>query len=329
MWRYVPRTMLFAASESAVTKKPRLRLTRRRSSSVRPRGSFQSSISRLMLISCGIQWLAHAARYFSHAHLYLNGTSWLRSALELITRLSSTVMRRKASPAGASSSFFPAPVGTKPVVGWIAKPGMGGVSGIEGVKPASSSKLSMRLSSGGRRGQREKLLIGRSALAFARVVHLAGSDVEVPLAAGERHPVAVLRVLPEEPRGAEVGGVAEMHRMEHEQPPARNHHRVQSRRPGRGPQPRDERAGELARAKGDHVLAPRFIDRPRNPDFRSSRPWAPPWPEPRSAAPSWSWTFRRGSRPSRAGSKSSSGRGSRRACRCRRAACPRRRPYRY
>jgi hypothetical protein len=34
----------------------------------------------LMLISCGIQWLAQPARYFSQAHLYLNGTSWLTSA---------------------------------------------------------------------------------------------------------------------------------------------------------------------------------------------------------------------------------------------------------
>src|ERR1044071_925449 len=244
--------MLFAASESAVTKKPRFRLTTRRSSSVRPRGSFHSWMSRLMLISCGIQWLAQAARYFSQAHLYLNGTSWFRSALELITRLSSTVTGRKACPAGASSSFCAAPVGTKPVVGWIAKPGMGGVRAIGGVKPASSSKLSMRLSSGGGRGQGEELLVRGSALALARVVHLAGRDVEVPLAAGERHPVAVLRVLPDEPGGGKVGGVAEMHRVEHEQAPARHHHRVKSRRPGRRPQPRDERAGELARAERDH-----------------------------------------------------------------------------
>src|SRR5215475_15631760 len=81
--------MLLAASESAVTKKPRLRLTMRRSSSVRPFGSFHRAMSRLMLISCGIQWFAQPARYFSHAHLYLNGTSWLTSVLALITRLSS------------------------------------------------------------------------------------------------------------------------------------------------------------------------------------------------------------------------------------------------
>ncbi len=71
--------MLLAASESAVTKKPRLRLTIRRSSSVRPFGSFQVAMSRDMFTSCGIQWLAQVARYFSHAHLYLNGTSWLTS----------------------------------------------------------------------------------------------------------------------------------------------------------------------------------------------------------------------------------------------------------
>src|SRR5881409_4256236 len=103
--------MLLAASESAVTKKPRLRLTTRRSSSVSPLGSFQSWMSRLMLISCGIQWLAQAARYFSQAHLYLNGTSWLTSALELMTFLSSTVTLRKAAGDGSS---VPALRGTKP-----------------------------------------------------------------------------------------------------------------------------------------------------------------------------------------------------------------------
>src|SRR5437899_3156123 len=88
--------MLLAASESAVTKKPRFLLMMRRSSSVSPAGFFHSSMSRLMLISCGIQWLAQAARYFSQAHLYLKGTSWLTSALELMMRLSSTLTRRKA-----------------------------------------------------------------------------------------------------------------------------------------------------------------------------------------------------------------------------------------
>src|SRR6476659_8680254 len=86
--------MLFAASESAVTKKPRLRLTMRRSSSVRPLGSFHVAMSRDMLISCGIQWLAHVARYFSHAHLYLNGTSWLTSVWPLMMRFSAAVTRR-------------------------------------------------------------------------------------------------------------------------------------------------------------------------------------------------------------------------------------------
>src|SRR4249920_2736892 len=85
--------MLLAASESAVTKKPRLRLIRRRSSSVRPLGSFQVAMSRDMLISCGIQWFAQVARYFSHAHLYLNGTSWLTSVLPLMMRLSAALTR--------------------------------------------------------------------------------------------------------------------------------------------------------------------------------------------------------------------------------------------
>src|SRR5918993_3216784 len=85
--------MLFAARLSAVTKKPRLRLTISRSSSVSPPGFFHSSMSRCMLISCGIQWFAQPARYLSHAHRYLNGTSWLTSAAPLITRLSSSRTR--------------------------------------------------------------------------------------------------------------------------------------------------------------------------------------------------------------------------------------------
>ena len=65
----------------------------RRSSSVRPLGSFHVAMSRDMLISCGIQWLAQVARYFSHAHLYLNGTSWLTSVWPLMMRLSATLTR--------------------------------------------------------------------------------------------------------------------------------------------------------------------------------------------------------------------------------------------
>src|SRR5512139_178370 len=93
--------MLLAARLSAVTKKPRLRLTISRSSSVRPPGFFHSSMSRCMLISCGIQWLAQPARYLSHAHRYLNGTSWLTSAWPLMTRLSS----RRTRPVGVDGCW--------------------------------------------------------------------------------------------------------------------------------------------------------------------------------------------------------------------------------
>ena len=85
--------MLLAASESAVTKKPRLRLMIRRSSSLNPLGSFHVAISRDMFTSCGIQWFAQLARYFSHAHLYLNGTSWLTSVAPLMIRLSDALTR--------------------------------------------------------------------------------------------------------------------------------------------------------------------------------------------------------------------------------------------
>src|SRR3982751_5496571 len=86
--------MLLAASESAVTKKPRLRLTMRRSSSDNPFGSFHRAMSRFMFTSCGIQWLAQVARYFSQAHLYLKGTSWLTSVWPLMMRLSAALTRR-------------------------------------------------------------------------------------------------------------------------------------------------------------------------------------------------------------------------------------------
>src|SRR5437868_2339883 len=95
--------MLLAASESAVTKKPRLRLTMRRSSSVRPFGSFQSAMSRVMFTSCGIQWLAQVARYFSQAHLYLNGTSWLTSVWPLMMRLSAALTRCAAGASGVEA----------------------------------------------------------------------------------------------------------------------------------------------------------------------------------------------------------------------------------
>src|SRR5574343_611403 len=94
MCRYVPSTMLFAASESAVTKKPRLRLMMRRSSSLRPLGSFQVAMSRDRFTSCGIQWLAQVARYLSQAHLSLKGTSWLTSVWPLMMRLSAMLTRR-------------------------------------------------------------------------------------------------------------------------------------------------------------------------------------------------------------------------------------------
>src|SRR5215470_12193283 len=104
--------MLFAASESAVTKNPRLRLTMRRSSSVSPFGSFHRAMSRDMLISCGIQWFAQPDRYFSHAHLYLNGTSWLTSVWPLMMRLSATFTRASDEAAAVLAAAAGAAVET-------------------------------------------------------------------------------------------------------------------------------------------------------------------------------------------------------------------------
>src|SRR5262249_3717304 len=50
-----------------------------------------------------------AARYFSQAHLYLKGTSWLTSVVALMTRLSSALTR--LSGAGAFFSFVGAGIG--------------------------------------------------------------------------------------------------------------------------------------------------------------------------------------------------------------------------
>src|SRR3954469_6600974 len=180
--------MLLAASESAVTKKPRFLLTMRRSSSVSPFGSFQSWMSRLMLISCGIQWFAQAAMYFSQAHLYLNGTSWLTSALELMTSLSSTLTRRRRLSARAGSARAAA-VGTNAAVGATFIPGMAASFG------PSSSKLSMaRPSYGDGLLRLRELAARRLALGFARSRHLAGGDVQVPFGGGERQPLGVVVV---------------------------------------------------------------------------------------------------------------------------------------
>ncbi|MCY1291354.1 hypothetical protein D9M70_405400 [compost metagenome] len=85
-------------------KKPRLRITMRRSSSVRPSGFFQRAMSAVMLTSCGIQWFAQPSRYFCQAQSYLKGTSWLRSARQLIMRFSSTATRAEAPSSSARPS---------------------------------------------------------------------------------------------------------------------------------------------------------------------------------------------------------------------------------
>ncbi|KWV68738.1 hypothetical protein PFLuk1_03418 [Pseudomonas fluorescens] len=102
--RYTASTRLLATRESAVEKKPRLRMTMRRSSSVRPSGFFHRAMSAVMLTSCGIQWLAQPSRYFCQAQSYLNGTSWLRSARQLIMRFSSTATRAEAPSSSARPS---------------------------------------------------------------------------------------------------------------------------------------------------------------------------------------------------------------------------------
>ena len=104
------RTMLLATSDSEVAKKPRLRLTMSRSSGVRPEVDFQSAMSACIATSVGIQWLLQPARYFSQAHWYLRGSSWLTSAWALIMAFSLTMtrpaprsMRPRPVPSAASA----------------------------------------------------------------------------------------------------------------------------------------------------------------------------------------------------------------------------------
>ncbi len=107
MCLYTAKTRLLATNESAVEKKPRLRLTIVRSSSVKPWSFFQRAMSAVILISCGIQWFAQPSKYFCQAQSYLKGTSWLRSARQLIIFLSSTWIR-----------LAPISIFSKPVAPW-------------------------------------------------------------------------------------------------------------------------------------------------------------------------------------------------------------------
>jgi hypothetical protein len=56
-----------------------------------------------MFTSCGIQWLAQVARYFSQAHLYLKGTNWLTSVWPLMMRLSAAFILRGAAAGDAAA----------------------------------------------------------------------------------------------------------------------------------------------------------------------------------------------------------------------------------
>src|SRR5262245_19207080 len=232
--------MLLAASESAVTKKPRLRFTTRRSSSVRPFGSFHSWMSRLMLTSCGIQWLAQAARYFSQAHLYLKGTSWLTSALELMTFLSSTVTRRKSPPASGAGRAAGAP---SPV--WV----------FSNVSMAVLVFLVVQARCLGRehrfelgpvlapqRAQRGLALLPR------RQRQLERRDVEIPFRADDAQPFGVLRVLLEQILPGKVLALIEVQGAESQQAPARGQHGVDAGARPRRPQRRHERSREAAGA---------------------------------------------------------------------------------
>src|SRR5882757_500023 len=105
--------MLLATSDSDAAKKPKLRFTDRRSSSVSPSRDFHSAMSACIETSVGIQWLLQPDRYFSHAQRYFIGNSWFTSARQLIIALSSMLTRPPlrsieprpvARPTGASAA---------------------------------------------------------------------------------------------------------------------------------------------------------------------------------------------------------------------------------
>src|SRR5688572_3508924 len=257
--------MLFAASESAVTKKPRLRRTMSRSSSVRPPGSFHSWMSRLMLISCGIQWLAQAARYFSQAHLYLKGTSWLTSALELMMSLSSTLTRRKAPLAGAGTGSAGAGAGaSRPLADAGAVSSKVSIGFL--VVPLGSHRLGEKQRLQARRlglGERTEFgpVLARQLAQQRRALRLGGEgklvrrDVQVPLGADDPQPLGVLGVLLEELGLRQIRRLLEVQGAKGQQPPARRHHREQPCALRRRPERRHERPGEAAAAQGDHWQA--------------------------------------------------------------------------
>src|SRR5882757_6682316 len=77
-------------------------------------------MSRAMLTSWGIQWLAQADRYLSQAHLYFRGTSWLTSVCPLMMRLSSARTRP-----GTGWEAWPGACGAgmRAARGWFARAG--------------------------------------------------------------------------------------------------------------------------------------------------------------------------------------------------------------
>ena len=74
-----------------------------------------------------IQLFEQVARYFSHAHLYLNGTSWLTSVLPLMMRLSAALTRR--------------------AIGGVTEPELAGTSrnGAEGTAATTGDEMAVRV----------------------------------------------------------------------------------------------------------------------------------------------------------------------------------------
>src|SRR5690606_38325418 len=148
--------------------------------------------------SVGIQWLAHPARYFSHAHRYFIGSSWLTSARALIIALSSTLTR------GAPRWISPRPVASAmavllvmSLVMRVRAPLLAGFA--VGVVDGAGGRLRIGTDGGrdGCHGNRVELAVGAAQRALLHAGGRPGPQVVRGLqAAAPREPVQLVELSP-------------------------------------------------------------------------------------------------------------------------------------
>ena len=308
--------MLLAASESAVTKKPRLRLTTRRSSSVSPFGSFHSCD-----VAAHVDFLRHpvvgaGGDVLLPGPLVLEGHQLVDVGLGVddLLVLDRDAAERVVRPAAPRAS----PGLRRARARWsgLRKSSMW-VSVVLGGTRSGLSVLEFR-----------PVLAQQRAQAASRSPrwsrHLAGRDVQVPLGADDGHPLAVLRVLLQQLGRARSAASpnSSARNVSRRQPGAMTAYRPARLR--RRPQRRQERPGEAAAAESDHWQASQSGLSMAHIFGRLGLSVGTAFSSPAFDGR----LLGVGGAHARAGSRWSSGRGSRRACRSRRASCPRRPPCR-